>query len=615
VALAIICLCAALLTVFAERMQRADWATTWMWLGQHPDRTALNCALYLAPLLLLVFLFNNLYIGLVLAGLPLLLLGTVNGYKQAFLEQPLFPWDLALARQVVNLAPGLRHAVAVIPAALVFLAGASVFYWHRFLPRFRFRLWLRAALCLLSGAFIWMMVPVRGPVLASFNRHGIVHAAYAAGFSYRNNGFLLSFAMNCGDFTPMAAPVNYGRPAIEAIARPLVKAAGPATAPAPVHPHVIVIMNESFWDPTLLPGARFSADPIPHFHALRAEGGGGAIISPVFGGFTASVEFEILSGWSNYLLPFGCVPYQYVNRPMPSLPKVFAEHGYLPIAVHPYETWYWNRNVAYENLGFARFEGLSTFRPEQTRGNYIGDQAVIDRIIERVEGASQPLFIFAVTMQNHGPYEAQRYPAIDTQITSSIPAGEIAPLITYTQGVHDGDKALGNLISHFRGSDKPVIIAFFGDHLPYLGPGIYHKLGLTRDTPQSILEDLHNTRRVPVAMWANCPTADKLAFGEISPNFLGGHLLRLAGIRHPFFVNFLERLRAVAPALTVQLSLDAAGRPCITAPPAANSLLESYRLLQYDMMFGQQYAQALLFAPPPPSKVLLPASGPVPPAR
>ena len=43
-------------------------------------------------------------------------------------------------------------------------------------------------------------------------------------------------------------------------------------------------------------------------------------------------------------------------------------------------------------------------------------------------------------------------------------------------------------------------------------------------------------------MWANCPTADKLAFGEISPNYLGGHLLRLAGIGHPFFVNFLERL-------------------------------------------------------------------------
>ena len=70
----------------------------------------------------------------------------------------------------------------------------------------------------------------------------------------------------------------------------------------------------------------------------------------------------------------------------------------------------------------------------------------------------------------------------------------------------------------------------------------------------------------------------------------------------------------MAPALTVQLDLDAAGRPCITAPPAANSLLESYRLLQYDMMFGQQYAQPLLFAPPLPAKVYLPASGPVPQA-
>ncbi len=69
----------------------------------------------------------------------------------------------------------------------------------------------------------------------------------------------------------------------------------PAAAP-PRNVHVIVL--ESFWDPMVLTAAGISADPIdPAFRALWAETGNTEVLSPVFGGYTANAEFEVLCGF------------------------------------------------------------------------------------------------------------------------------------------------------------------------------------------------------------------------------------------------------------------------------------------------------------------------------
>ena len=70
-------------------------------------------------------------------------------------------------------------------------------------------------------------------------------------------------------------------------------------------------MSESFWDPTKLPGVTITPDPIPTMRELRS----GSMFSPEFGGMTANIEFEALTGFSNAFLPYGSIPYQqYVRR-------------------------------------------------------------------------------------------------------------------------------------------------------------------------------------------------------------------------------------------------------------------------------------------------------------
>ncbi|TIX47830.1 MAG: hypothetical protein E5V33_30760, partial [Mesorhizobium sp.] len=100
--------------------------------------------------------------------------------------------------------------------------------------------------------------------------------------NYASNGFALAFALN----VPMAhvsAPSGYSDKAIAAIERPQVTASVPDEKP-----DIIVVMSESFWDPTKLPGVTITPDPIPNVRALRS----GYMFSPEFGGMTANIEFE-----------------------------------------------------------------------------------------------------------------------------------------------------------------------------------------------------------------------------------------------------------------------------------------------------------------------------------
>ena len=64
---------------------------------------------------------------------------------------------------------------------------------------------------------------------------------------------------------------------------------------------------------------------MPNVRAVRS----GSMFSPEFGGMTANVEFEALTGFSNAFLPYGSIPYQqYVRGPVPSLATFFRSEGY-----------------------------------------------------------------------------------------------------------------------------------------------------------------------------------------------------------------------------------------------------------------------------------------------
>lgn len=117
--------------------------------------------------------------------------------------------------------------------------------------------------------------------------------------NYRHNGFALAFAINL----PMAnvnAPAGYMADAIDRIpVKPL-----PAGTTHRGKPDVIVLMSRSFWDPTRLPKVKLTPDPMPTIRELQ----GGNVFSPEFGGMTANVEFEALTGFPTRSCPMAASP-------------------------------------------------------------------------------------------------------------------------------------------------------------------------------------------------------------------------------------------------------------------------------------------------------------------
>ena len=77
------------------------------------------------------------------------------------------------------------------------------------------------------------------------------------------------------------------------------------------YPNIIVIMNESFSDPSVLGKEIKTNIPLtPFYDSLSENTIKGYALSSVFGANTANSEFELLTGHTMAFMPEGSVPYQ-----------------------------------------------------------------------------------------------------------------------------------------------------------------------------------------------------------------------------------------------------------------------------------------------------------------
>ena len=124
-------------------------------------------------------------------------------------------------------------------------------------------------------------------------------------------------------------------------------------------------------------------------------------------------------------LPSGSIPYQqYVLGPTASLASILKAEGYSTLAFHPGERASWQRDRAYPRLGFDSYKcGDDMDVPQTFEHGYVSDQSDFEQIIWELEHKEEgkPLFLFNVTIQNHGGYTVPDYPA---QVTVADAPGE-----------------------------------------------------------------------------------------------------------------------------------------------------------------------------------------------
>lgn len=556
------------------------------------------------------FVVKRKFISLMPIAAIVLFLAVADRTKISYLSEPLFPWDFIFINQVFALLPvlvknrpGLFSAVLLgISVGLVCIVYATYKLYKRKKNHRPSRILGLLGFC---GLVVFALIsrPYESVNLRSY--FGINSTIWVQTENYRNNGFLLAFFLNSVD----AKTAFIKKPVItdKNLLIEIYKDQGPADAEKVIEPYdIVVIMSEAFWDPTQLPRVHFSADPLPTVRAFS----GGQVFSPNQGGGTANVEFEALTGFSNAFLPDGSWPYQqYIKSNFPSWMWVLKKNGYHTVALHPYQKWFWNRENVYKYLGFDSFKAIDSMPGLATRGPFVSDDALTDKIIEQLDDATQPTAIFAISMQNHGPYETARYPGKNRIEVESSGLDGAQALLTYTKGVEDADAALHKLMGNLKARPRPTLLIFFGDHTPLLGDNnsVYHQAGYVGEDFKNLdLDDFKKIRSVPLLVWSS-QTGMQKNIGTISPALIPNLIFNQLGISHSYYGGLLgkvsSRYRVIEERVLSDVddrwidhwqSQDQSDSPAFDRH-GGGAELDFYQAIQYDLMFGDKVTQPLFF--------------------
>lgn len=337
-----------------------------------------------------------------------------------------------------------------------------------------------------------------------------------------------------------------------------------------IKPNVIVIMEESLFDITRVPEVELSMDVTENMHKYFKAN----TISPKYGGGTASVEFEALTGMSNYYFLDNIVPYiTYWNSGKEAIPGIvdeFNASGYETTAIHPNDGGAYNRDMIYNSMHFDRFldsDDMDFKRENLADDGFFKDSALFDVIKTQFESSDEPQFIFTVTIENHTMHKG-KYDETEVKVKADgVSEEERNAFEQYSQGVLDCDRFLGEMVDLVENAKRPTILYVWGDHLPPLSG--FNTLGF--------LKDKYNKYTTPLMAYSNYKSIE-IGQEYITPNQLAPQILRDAEIKHSSYFDYIYSLREKFPVIQKEFVEDTEAEE-----------LNTYSMVQYDMLFGEKY--------------------------
>ncbi|GIP35243.1 LTA synthase family protein [Paenibacillus sp. J2TS4] len=557
----------------SEFLVRGDAASTLLWTLKHGIPFTFNVLTVLGLLLIMSAIIGKTRIAYWIVSSSIILLSLVSGIKLKILGLPLLPWDFTLAGEAQDMVPYVTNifTLSTISGMVVYLGGSYALQVR--IPHSPVQVAgkERAVLAAMSILLLTSLYTDFPPLQKAI---GLKNLAYNQADNVASNGFALASLMNA-KMVVGKDPDDYDAEAVEAIVqsyRPVIKDGGEQK------PNIIVVLSESLWDLTVLDNVTFSKDPLEFYHSLQLHYPSGTMLSPQFGGGTANVEFEVLTGNTMRFLPQGSIVYnQYIDRPIDSLASILSRQGYTAKAISPYHNWYFNSNKVYEYLGFSQYISMEFFNPVY-EGPYIADREVANVIISETSKTEGPAFIFANTMQNHFHYYPGKFEQNTIEVEGEMSEESRGLLETYAQGTKGADAMLKQLVDFYSQEEEPTVLVFFGDHLPFLGDDYktYRDIGyLQKDDP----DFLNKMYRVPVLVWNNFLSLEKTNI-DLSPSFLGPYVLDMAEVKGSYYTDFLLDLSARIPVIPPKDHYEAMN--------VSEADLKEYETLQYDILFGEQ---------------------------
>ena len=504
-----------------------------------------------------------------------------NNFKFSIISQPVVASDFIVFGQVlanpVLFEKYLREQWLFIPLCL--LVVALPLWAIRFeRPLTTDKRW--TAISVAAGILLlWQIQPVLLMPRAPLQR---VYAALLPAFdhhdpmsSVKQNGLIATLINSARQsyFVPQAIAAGD-----LAQLKQLSASIGTPTQRREALPNLVVIQSEAFFDFRVL-GAAVSPSAYAAWDRMKATAQYGMATVDTYGGATLRTEFSLLTGVPATL--FGAeMDYPYltvVTAPVPAIPWHLKTLGYETVAIHPFHDTFWRRNQAYPRLGFDTFLSLTDFQAATYDGPYVSDQAVCQKIRVLLGDRGKPRFIFAVTMENHGPWSFDRGQAgtlepADTQALH-LPEQIDLQLQRYLYHARNAAAMAGCIIEGLESTERPGVLLFLGDHAPAM-PAVFAALGVRQPWQDPAL------RKVPYMLWRKGATGTGPVDTAVSS--LPAALLDAAGLPLDDFLRVSRYLQqhCINPAAAEAEPGD--DDLCPSSPEAAMLALARQRLLPVD---------------------------------
>lgn len=532
----------------------------------------LNIAIFFLIAMLVYLISLKWKLSVSIAAMVLFLLALTNGLVWQFRGKELLFSDLMAVGTAAKVAGEysalltMRMTIGLALWTLVMLAQFAI-------PNLQkgSKLGIRCAVALLEVLMIAAVMVGMGQMkVKSWETHGTV-----------KNGLYMNFLLSMRD-SIIAEPEGYSETVIAELESQYTVAENEKT------PNIIVIMNESFADFDILGNEVKTNIPVkPFFDSLQENTIRGYALTPALGGSTCNAEFEFLTGHSIACLPAGSNPYQqYMDDSTFSLAWLAQAYGYECVATHPMPATGWSRDKVYPLLGFQDASFIEEYPQEQMVRNHVSDQEVYEKVLDILENNESNLFLFGITMQNHGGYiyEGENY----TKTVELDGYGKDYPQAEqYLTLLHESDKALEYLLGELENYPEDTLVVFFGDHFPNVEASFFEEVhggGL------NALDEQLLKRTVPFVIWANYDIPEQ-TIECTSLNYLGRYMLEAAGMELPAYYQFLKEMETVIPAFNHMAYYSAEQGEFLTLDQAAGKekdWLEKYGMLQYNSLFDSK---------------------------
>ena len=297
---------------------------TQMWLEQK-NLVLLNFIILIAIYLTLIFVLNRFWVSTAIFGAVMTTYAVANHIKMQTRNEPVLPADLnfitggntsELTSFIPKSSQGLVNSavtgvtwLVIIYIIMQFIDGrngiihcawrrpfASVKNFTSTLTR------IAAAVCsvALCFSFVW-----------GFGNDGYWSTQFAQSMGdspqiwngladSTSNGPVVNF-LRLAHTKTMDKPEGYSQETMQAIAKKYAKQAQQINKTRNTNMTdntVIMMLSETFSDPTRVPGVSFSEDPIPNIRQIKTQTTSGLMLSPGYGGGTADIEYQALTGLS-----------------------------------------------------------------------------------------------------------------------------------------------------------------------------------------------------------------------------------------------------------------------------------------------------------------------------